>query len=547
MLGKPTHAGPHGRGSLLVAVCLALAVLQAACVKGPGEACQSHAECAPGLACELSKCRSCGDGASCLPIEVVVRACDADAQTLSRLSVLRFTITGDGLAPMQQVSLLADGATRIPAIPYGKNRRLEVEGFETTVGEEVLARGWSETFDTSAEVPERKVTVYLRPVGQFMRANLAASPSTCSQLAEGRGGHSATGLLDGRVLIAGGYRLDPSGNREFLRSLELFDPRTGETTVSRVTLAIKRSDHTAHRLPDGRVVIIGGLSDIDQRLSGVALAEIYDPATDTITVTPMTGQRVGHASAMLPNGLILVAGGREYPGDDAALATVEAFIPTASPGLEFVELPESEWLKQPRADHAAVAVGDSVIAFIGGTDGAKPLATTEAYNPSGGSFRRAQVELPPMAIGRSNPLATVLPNGPAIGILVTGPAVLAERSEDALDWLPVSLGITPPQKAVAAPPPIARAEACLGVYAGGAIVVGGKHPAKAQLYDTVDVFEMRPDGKLAATRLDATLPSPRTNAACTSLADGSVLVTGGQLERVGSVTVSRDVLVFQPR
>src|SRR5690349_15536856 len=77
---------------------------------------------------------------------------------------------------------------------------------------------------------------------------------------------TATLLLDGRVLVAGGA--------PFLQAAtsEIFDPTTGNWTNSG-RLAFGREFHTATLLQDGRVVVTGGQT-ATQLLSAT---EVYDP------------------------------------------------------------------------------------------------------------------------------------------------------------------------------------------------------------------------------------------------------------------------------
>jgi hypothetical protein len=57
----------------------------------------------------------------------------------------------------------------------------------------------------------------------------------------------------------------------------------------------------------------------------LATAEIYDPGTGTFTRTGwMTAARAAHTATLLPDGRILVAGGRSGA---AALATAEIYDP----------------------------------------------------------------------------------------------------------------------------------------------------------------------------------------------------------------------------
>ncbi|MGK3961430.1 Kelch repeat-containing protein [Sorangium sp. So ce118] len=80
-----------------------------------------------------------------------------------------------------------------------------------------------------------------------------------------------------------------------------------------------RGEHTATVLQDGRVLVAGGYTEVDQvgpytdENTAVSLqaVEIYDPATRTWSpAAPLSRARSGHAAILLPNGHVLVAGGR---------------------------------------------------------------------------------------------------------------------------------------------------------------------------------------------------------------------------------------------
>jgi hypothetical protein len=190
-------------------------------------------------------------------------------------------------------------------------------------------------------------------------------------------------LDDGRVLLAGGAGAN-------LELCEVYDPWRQEFSDV-APLNQGRLGHTATKLSDGTVLVIGG-SDIN--LVSQSSAELYDPVLDTwTTVGPLASVRAGHSASLLPNGTVLVVGGSTdlssvLNGATSALKTTELYDPVAQ---TFSAGPN---LARPHTVHAAVtlATGDVLIASGGSFTtlfGVKiPEISNKAqvFSASGGTF-----------------------------------------------------------------------------------------------------------------------------------------------------------------
>lgn len=125
--------------------------------------------------------------------------------------------------------------------------------------------------------------------------------------------HSTTLLADGDVLVAAGRKVLPGQPTELSASAERYDP-VEEAWQPAASLEDARWRHTATLMRDGRLLVAGGFGGSLRTTNAQPVldtAEIYDPATDTRTRTaPMNVRRALHAAILLPDGKVLVAGGR---------------------------------------------------------------------------------------------------------------------------------------------------------------------------------------------------------------------------------------------
>jgi hypothetical protein len=143
-------------------------------------------------------------------------------------------------------------------------------------------------------------------------------------MAQDRFRHTSTLLQDGRVLLTGGYS---STARKTLDTAEIYDPAAGTFTLLASRMTDGRMDHTATLLVDGRVLVCGGWCSTKGRT--VASADLFDPHTNTFTpAPPLPASRHEHAAIGLPNGGVLIAGGlRVEPGVELTLDDLEIYTP----------------------------------------------------------------------------------------------------------------------------------------------------------------------------------------------------------------------------
>ncbi|AFN74746.1 hypothetical protein MROS_1509 [Melioribacter roseus P3M-2] len=134
-------------------------------------------------------------------------------------------------------------------------------------------------------------------------------------------GYTVTELNDGRVLIAGGFRLtDDYKEMVYLNNCEIYDPNTGKWEIAD-SLNIPRWRHTAVLLNDGNVLIAGG-----SKKSALKECEIYNVTKNEWKyTTPMNEARTALASILLPNGNIFTSGGDSIGGTFPWKKSVEIF------------------------------------------------------------------------------------------------------------------------------------------------------------------------------------------------------------------------------
>ncbi len=114
-----------------------------------------------------------------------------------------------------------------------------------------------------------------------------------------RYGHATALLAQDRVLVIGG--LTESGT---LANCQLYDANS-RFWYEVAPMARARGRHSATRLPDGRIAVLGGFDH-----GPLALTSIFDPDTDTWAPgTPLKVARYQHTAQALNDGRVVLTGG----------------------------------------------------------------------------------------------------------------------------------------------------------------------------------------------------------------------------------------------
>ena len=220
----------------------------------------------------------------------------------------------------------------------------------------------------------------------------AGSLTPASPMLEPRSGQTATLLPDGKVLIAGGMRR----NQDFYKSAELFDPATGKFQPTG-EMSVGRVGQIAVLLRSGKVLIAGGWVGRGATDS----VELYDPATGKFTpIGKMTTRRGRPSATLLSNGDVLIAGGEDHDGAGAQLTSAEVF------HLATQQFQPTGSMHHARISHTSTLLHDGRVLVVGGF-AQDVTASAEIYDPKSGTFS----ETGRLAAARCKHTAGLLPDG----------------------------------------------------------------------------------------------------------------------------------------
>ncbi|WP_164014690.1 kelch repeat-containing protein [Pyxidicoccus trucidator] len=320
-----------------------------------------------------------------------------------------------------------------------------------------------------------------------LAAPLVVDPgwSSTATMATARAQHASLLLPDGDILVAGGV------NRTgFVTSAERFDPETG-TWASAGNPGIQGNVAVGVMLPTGRAFIM---------TDGSLSARIHDAATNTWSATgAMAATRSLPTVTVLPSGQVLVAGGSNLNTAELYDAATNTF--TATGAMSVVH----------RA-HTATLLRDGRVLAVSGfnsVDGEVPVA--ELYDSASGTWSLAASPLVP----RHYTAGTLLPDGRVLlvgGFTAGGVTTHAELYDPAANTWTATGALLHPRNGHTAT-----------LLPGGKVLVqGGSNAAR----DVQPVSELY-DPATGAWSAAGTMAVPRENATATLLPTGQVLVAGG--------------------
>ncbi|MGQ3055504.1 MAG: Kelch repeat-containing protein, partial [Roseateles sp.] len=316
--------------------------------------------------------------------------------------------------------------------------------------------------------------------------------------------HAAVSAPDGSVIVIGGSR----GMSALSEAVDRFDPAT--RTFTRIgAMATGRAQHSATRLGDMRALVLGGLTG----LSSGGFAELVDLGTGAVEAAGRPVRpRIRHASVALDDGRVLVVGGLQSDSVELWDPATRSFRLVAARMHNVREFP------------TATRLADGRVLIVGGDHIGPSQRLAEIFDPRTERFeavaspldaeRRAMHEAHALPDGRVLVLGGELSTGaslePLDSVLLFDPATQTLSLHGRLD-MPRSL-----VRSLLLPDDQVR------LFGGQTGAAGAARSAGAYAPDR-------------AARALAAMPAGRAWHTLSALADGRILILGGDDDAGGAV------------
>lgn len=291
-----------------------------------------------------------------------------------------------------------------------------------------------------------------------------------------------------------------------------------------------RASHTATILPNGLVLVAGGTGDANNAL---ALSELYNSASGTWSSTgDMHTARVSARAVLLPNGTVLTMGG----------CIVNDCLGSTTKSAETYNSATGKWsvtgaMRTARAEFVAVLLSTGKVLVAGGCTSygaAGCIAVTtaaELYNPATGTWSSTGA----MRAARMAMTATALINGKAL--IAGGQTAASDALGSSELYNPMTGTFTLTARLIT---PRSGHTATL-LKSGMVLMAGGENVngisiSKAELYNATT-------GLYAAT---GNMPSNRQEHVAVLQSTGSVLVIGGNNVNSTTTTPLASCAIYNP-
>jgi len=321
-------------------------------------------------------------------------------------------------------------------------------------------------------------------------------------LGDARSGHQAALMSDGRLLLFGG-----DSTTQGLASSRAFFPQ--QTIMAwDASMSVVRRLHGSVMLPDGRVLVIGGRDNANVELASVEAYDVHDAATPRWLHGPIipNWHKWDFTTTQLRDGGVLVVGGVGGSPNGSNTALVDRFDPATNQWTQAASLDAA------RGGHGAVLLRDGRVLVHGGLNPANaPQSSSRIYDPAQNTWTNG----PSSTLSHYYHSLTALRDGRvlAVGGVSLGALDHAELFDPvAGTWTPTAT------RAV-----IRRNHIAMRLRDGRVLVAGGRNASNTAVENSAELFDPNTGVWSAA----AAPTAPREYGAAVLLQDGRVMVLCG--------------------